>query len=524
PRFKMLSGNLPLLLSHRKIGQGNFYWLANNENIEQECTLYFRDGSGLAEIWDCETGEIHPIAYKKQAGGSVVKINIKPYQAFWLVFNPAKSPIPDRKEPLQKYTELKLNGPWQISFPETSIIKVSTAKMLFPVNENSGNEIYKLQYDDSDWKWHNLLGTIRFLEDWHASLLFNPDAFSDRYYRYTFNLASSPESAFLNIIADSNVRFWLNGKLVPPGKQAGSWAKVDMHDICSFLQKGENSIAAEVASDYGYGWLILQGLVKMENGKSYEILSNKNWKQAKSPSPGWQNYGFDESEWERVELLPPNVSSKEIRNMPQPQKIDMGNNLVLWRINVPPSAKEVILPGLSQKAKIWIDGMEIKVSSEKIVLPENANLIVVRIKDNMKGLSSPARFICQGSASGELVSWIDMGLKRFSGFMDYEISFNLISNQGKLQLDLGEVLYMAEVWVNDQKVGNRLWQPFTFDISEFVHTGKNELRIRIGNLVVNEIGLKDDLNELRHWGWTGTPADSAFNAGLFGPVRILIKD
>ena len=524
PQFKILSGDLPLLISHRKIGQSDFYWLANNKNTEKEYTLFFRDGTGRAEIWDCETGGIHPISYKKQVDGCVVNLNIKPYEAFWLVFNPAKTPIPVEKKILPKYTEIKLNEPWQLSFPETNKIKVSTAKMLFPVTEKPDSKIYKLQYDDSDWKWHNLLGTTRFLEDWNASLLFNPDAFSNCYYRYTFNLASNPESAFLNIIADSNVRFWLNGKLVPPGKQAGSWAKVDLHDICSFLQKGKNSIAAEVASDYGYGWLIMQGLVKMENGKSYAILSNKNWKQSKSPSQDWKNYEFDESEWERVELLPPNISSKEIRSIPQPQKIDMGNNLTLWRISVPPSAKEVILPGLSKKAKIRIDGMETKVTSEKIVLPENAKLVVVQIKDKMKGLSSPAQFICRGSAPGELVSWIDMGLKRFSGFMDYEISFNLSSNREKLQLDLGEVLYMAEVWVNGQKVGERLWQPFTFDISEFVHSGKNELRIRIGNLAVNEIGLKDDLNELRHWGWTGTPPDSAFDAGLFGPVRIIRED
>jgi len=104
------------------------------------------------------------------------------------------------------------------------------------------------------------------------------------------------------------------------------------------------------------------------------------------------------------------------------------------------------------------------------------------------------------------------------------LDFILSSTGGKILLELGKVLYMAEIRVNGQKVGERLWQPFTFDISEFVHSGKNELRIRIGNLVVNEIGLKDDLNELRHWGWTGTPPDSVFDAGLFGPVRIIIED
>jgi len=42
-------------------------------------------------------------------------------------------------------------------------------------------------------------------------------------------------------------------------------------------------------------------------------------------------------------------------------------------------------------------------------------------------------------------------------------------------------------------------------------------------VTANEMGLKDDLGELRHWGWQGAPPDSCFDAGLFGPVRVLLK-
>jgi len=88
---------------------------------------------------------------------------------------------------------------------------------------------------------------------------------------------------------------------------------------------------------------------------------------------------------------------------------------------------------------------------------------------------------------------------------------------------LGKVLYMAEVWIDDRKVGERLWPPFQFK-TESIQKGEHKLRIRVGNLMVNEMGLKDDLGELRHWGWQGTPEDSCFDAGLFGPVRLFIKN
>jgi len=50
-------------------------------------------------------------------------------------------------------------------------------------------------------------------------------------------------------------------------------------------------------------------------------------------------------------------------------------------------------------------------------------------------------------------------------------------------------------------------------------TGGNKIRVRVGNLMANEMGGKDDLGKLRTWGWQ-TPPDSSFEAGLWGPVRI----
>ena len=90
--------------------------------------------------------------------------------------------------------------------------------------------------------------------------------------------------------------------------------------------------------------------------------------------------------------------------------------------------------------------------------------------------------------------------------------------------NLGKVLHMAEVWVNGQKVGERLWPPFKFDLSKVVKEGNNKIRIRIGNLMVNSMGIKDDLGTLRHWGWDGVPDDASFDAGLFGPVKIILAN
>jgi hypothetical protein len=55
--------------------------------------------------------------------------------------------------------------------------------------------------------------------------------------------------------------------------------------------------------------------------------------------------------------------------------------------------------------------------------------------------------------------------------------------------------------------------------SSEIKKGENRLRVRVGNLMVNQMGGMDDLGKLRTWGWQ-TPPPSSFEAGLFGPVKI----
>ena len=104
---------------------------------------------------------------------------------------------------------------------------------------------------------------------------------------------------------------------------------------------------------------------------------------------------------------------------------------------------------------------------------------------------------------------------------DYETKINFPSEISSITTDLGYVRYMAEIWLNDEKIGERLWPPFTFN-AETKRVGEIKIRVRVGNLMVNEMGGEDDLGKLRHWGWQAPP-DSSFEAGLFGPVEINIS-
>jgi hypothetical protein len=55
-------------------------------------------------------------------------------------------------------------------------------------------------------------------------------------------------------------------------------------------------------------------------------------------------------------------------------------------------------------------------------------------------------------------------------------------------LGSGKVNHFAEVWVNGKHLGAKLWPPHKFQTDAF-RPGRNEIRIRVGNLVNNNYGM-----------------------------------
>ena len=82
------SGAFPMLRHHRRIDGREFIWLANNTDAWQASEISVRGVRGAASIWDCETGGIRPVASAKTEEGSALALVFKPYEAYWLVFEP----------------------------------------------------------------------------------------------------------------------------------------------------------------------------------------------------------------------------------------------------------------------------------------------------------------------------------------------------------------------------------------------------------------------------------------------------
>jgi len=123
----------------------------------------------------------------------------------------------------------------------------------------------------------------------------------------------------------------------------------------------------------------------------------------------------------------------------------------------------------------------------------------------------------------------DPALKYFSGIADYSNTFAAPSDwqaDQPLWLDLGEAHDVAEIWVNEQRVGG-LWRaPWRIDVGAFVQLGANLLKIRVANRWVNR--LVGDAQEGADVGTFTTlptyrPDATLRPSGLLGPVSISVE-
>jgi len=116
----------------------------------------------------------------------------------------------------------------------------------------------------------------------------------------------------------------------------------------------------------------------------------------------------------------------------------------------------------------------------------------------------------------------------YSGDVEYTVKFkcNRSVKENARVLDLGDVRYVCQTWLNGELLGKRLWQPFSYDIKGKIRNGNNILKVIVTNTLANQYTYTKALDK-----WppiklgpyhTRTLAfeKESVASGLFGPVTI----
>jgi hypothetical protein len=105
-----------LMFVHRKLADGEVYWVSNTNNRPEFLEAAFRVQGKAAEFWHADTGVIEPASYSIADGRTTVPLRLGPHDAVFVVFRNA-SAAASRALPVETEAVLaSLTGAWDIAF------------------------------------------------------------------------------------------------------------------------------------------------------------------------------------------------------------------------------------------------------------------------------------------------------------------------------------------------------------------------------------------------------------------------
>lgn len=128
----------------------------------------------------------------------------------------------------------------------------------------------------------------------------------------------------------------------------------------------------------------------------------------------------------------------------------------------------------------------------------------------------------------------DQRSQSFAGLGTYESNFTLEKNPSQVyMLNLGTVHESAKVWINGSEAGYVVGLPFQLNITEWIQSGENTVRIEVANLMANRIRDMDrkglvwrNYHEINFVNIDYKPFDASnweiMPSGLVGPISIEI--
>ena len=379
------------------------------------------------------------------------------------------------------------------------------------------------------------------------------------YFRKEFQLKEIPRQAQVVVTGYSGYRLFVNGVKIE--EEIGPWAnwkQPETFNILPHLEVGKNVIAAwgQVhAGQHVHGRVEDRGFVlalkiRQADGNEVDLVTDNSWRGTITEQSGWERVNFDASRWQPVDVLgqmgtePWGTSPLEnIGAVTEPRRklaIDLpspyltcfdevpdirydvlpttARRIGWYRFQAPPGLKKLRL-NTTVPARAWVNGAEADVRDGIVDVamlsepPSGLSTVAVRLTMEPGAYGGAAFPVPIGvELDGGTIQtgpWADFAMPTYSGIGVYRqsVSLSAADAQRPTELDLGQVLVAAEVFVNGRSAGVRLARPFKFDLTSLIREGENAIEVRVANTIAPHY---TETNRTLALG----PTDS----GLLGPV------
>ncbi len=105
-----------LLFTHRRISDGEIYWVDNRDNRAETVNVGFRVTGKAPELWHADSGKIEPASYRIADERTLVPLRLAANEAVFVVFR-RKAEVRSRNIPLPMETNVSgIEGPWKVQF------------------------------------------------------------------------------------------------------------------------------------------------------------------------------------------------------------------------------------------------------------------------------------------------------------------------------------------------------------------------------------------------------------------------
>lgn len=447
---------------HRITDSADIYFIANPQKDSRHETCRFRITGKQPQFWNPETGEIKDAAvWKEEADGTTsVPIFFEPEGAIFVVFEKNASPY----HIIQAETELSPREMQPLS--DLKIIKAEYGTFLpdglVDVTATLNNQIKNGRLDI--WANNSLSSD-------------DPAAGSVKELRVEYEIGG--QRSLSQAVENTSL-------LIETEKPNGLKLIRAVYGKFPELMKGVpqkhpiSDVTKEISDMIAANNLIISVDDHLINKISRDDSQKKELRLTYSA----------EGEMHEVSI-PQGRKANFALSTPDP-KLANENNKVVWVTPYPGKITYATSSGVTKTVQVKSVPKPIELTGAwEISFPPNL------------GAPDKATF-------NKLTSWslssVD-GIRYFSGTATYRKQFtlskDLIGEGRSLELDLGSVRVMAEVFVNGKNLGI-LWKaPFRIDISNFIKEGQNELEVQITNLWPNRLIGDDRLSEDFDWGdWT----------------------
>ncbi len=569
--IKVLRGEKDnLYVNHRKIEGKDLYFIANGAPRNRSVELLLREKGGVQKL-SPENGKLCDIHFEITDNGTKVSLSLLEDEACWLVVD--KDCICAKTGEEFVAEELAVAGKWEflpinsdvvreeqlnITSSETEIPLAMFSSKLHPfgrqiriqnTKEEKGNCGRHLSLWKAKWITRRL--------DWTDSSMQK-----ELYFRRKVNLSGNPSEAKICITAVNKWTMWINGMYVAESSVA---REPEIVDIYEFLNSGENLIAIKVENETPMEHfnllsvdslppeemisLLAQAEITVRNEKivictdekwdvndhfyeNWERLSyNYNLHYAHSTSSAF--FGDEDKRWSQswergsLPLLPWGDLPLFGELVSYPQR-------VCYSVTLPAGTNKVFYPDVTgSDVSVSIDGMEqLWNNGECLLFPDGKThqmQIHITVNSQKEGLHSNIKIQLSPFRSA-LCDWRLHGLSWYAGFARYRNVLNINKKTGCYILKLGKVAFQAEVWVNGNRAGERVWEPYEIDVTDFIKDGENEFVVIASNsaAVERQFMLVDEgmaLGWNRYWNDDNIQREGEnLLSGLLGPVELFRKE